>query len=120
MDISLNVPTINVRDRIPQAVIEEVARRIAVQFHPLKIILFGSYAYGNPKPESDIDLLVVMDTPLREIEQARQIRQFIDPLFGLDLIVYTPQRLAQRLIWGDQFLQEITGRGKVLYASPDA
>ena len=119
MNISLNVPTINVRDRIPQAVIEEVARRIAVQFQPLKIILFGSYAYGNPKPESDIDLLVVMETKLREIEQARQIRQFIDPLFGLDLIVLTPERLSQRLAWEDPFLLDIIRRGKVLYASPD-
>lgn len=119
MDISLTVPTVNVRDRIPQEVIDEVVRRIAVQFHPLKIILFGSYAYGSPKPESDLDLLILMETPLREVNQAREIRQFIDPLFGLDLIVITPQRLAQRLEWGDQFLQEIINQGKVLYESTD-
>jgi len=45
---------------IPLAAIRRFARRIANQFHPRKIILFGSYAYGKPHAESDVDLLVVM------------------------------------------------------------
>jgi predicted nucleotidyltransferase len=80
---------------------------------------FGSYAYGKPKPESDVDLLVIMDTQLSEIEQAATICRRIPYRFGLDLIVYTPRRLAQRLEWGDSFLKEITQRGVVLYESPD-
>jgi uncharacterized protein len=120
MDILIQVPTIDVRERIPYEVIAEITRLIVEQFRPQKIILFGSYAYGSPRPESDVDLLVVMDTPLRTIEQAQKIRQYLDPLFGLDLVVYTPESLAQRLAWGDPFLLEIVARGKVLYESADA
>lgn len=120
MDILLQVPTIDVRERIPFEVIAEIARLIVEHFHPQKIILFGSYAYGSPRPESDVDLLVVMDTPLRTIQQAQKIRQQLDPLFGLDLVVYTPENLAKRLAWGDTFLKEIMAMGKVLYESADA
>jgi uncharacterized protein len=120
MDINLQVPTIDVRVRIPDAVIAEVARLVAERYHPQKIILFGSYAYGTPRPESDVDILVVMDTPLRPTQQVQQIRAYLNPLFGLDLLVYTPQVLAQRLAWGDGFLQEIIAKGRVLYESPVA
>jgi hypothetical protein len=61
-----------------------------------------------------------METSLREPQQALQIRQYLNPLFGLDIIVYSPAKLAQRLAWGDNFLSEITERGIVLYESPDS
>jgi uncharacterized protein len=120
VDTSLYVPTIDVRQRIQPDVIRLLARQIADRFHPQKIILFGSYAYGQPRPESDIDLLIIMKTELRESKQALQIRQFLNPLFGLDLIVYTPEKMDQRLALGDFFLSEIIERGIVLYESPDA
>ena len=53
-------------------------------------------------------------------QQALQIRQMLNPLFGLDILVYTHQRLEQRLAWGDSFLQEIMDQGVLLYESPDA
>jgi len=115
----LTVPTIDVRDRIPEEIIRELAARIASQFNPCRIILFGSYAYGKPHPASDVDILVVMDTPVRESKQALQIRQAINPLFAVDILVITPARLAQRLLWGDSFLKEVTQKGVVLYESPD-
>lgn len=117
-DTALSVPPITIRDRIPQAAIEDVVQQIVDLFHPLRIILFGSYAYGKPHPESDVDLIVVMETKLSETRQAVEILRSISYLFGLDLIVYTPQRLAQRLEWGDPFVREIVNRGKVLYESP--
>jgi predicted nucleotidyltransferase len=117
MDRSLSVPTVDVRTRIPDEVIRELARRIAEEFAPLRILLFGSYAYGHPRPESDVDLLVVMDTSLRETQQALAIRQHLKPLFGVDILVYTPERLEQRLAWGDSFLREIVERGITLYKS---
>jgi predicted nucleotidyltransferase len=61
----VKVPTIDKRKRIPQKAIDQVVEQIVEKFKPQKIILFGSYARGNPRPESDVDLLVVMDTPLR-------------------------------------------------------
>ena len=119
MTTPLDVPTIDVRRQIPYEVIVEIARRIIEQFRPQKIILFGSYAYGTPGPESDVDMLVVMETALRESQQAQKIRQYLNPLFGLDLIVYAPDRLAQRIAWGDAFLSEIVSKGKILYESTD-
>jgi len=115
--MSLAVPTMDVRKRIPKAVIRELARQIAEKFKPQKIILFGSYARGNPRPESDVDLLVVMDTPLRETQQSLQIRLALKADFGLDLIVHTPKRLAERLAMNDYFLQDVIMEGKVLYES---
>jgi uncharacterized protein len=111
------VPTVDVRERISSEVIVELVHQITMQFCPKKIILFGSYAYGTPRPASDIDLLIVMNTSLREVQQAQEIRQFLNPLFGLDLIVYTPETLTKRLEWGDPFLKEIVTRGKVIYES---
>lgn len=117
MSSTLSVPTVDIRTRIPEDVIHELARRIANKFNPVRIILFGSYAYGNPRPESDVDILVVMNTMLRESQQALQIRQHLNPLFGVHILVYTPERLEQRLSWGDPFLREILERGVVLYES---
>ncbi|MFN3308894.1 MAG: nucleotidyltransferase domain-containing protein [Anaerolineales bacterium] len=116
----ISVPPITQRQRIPQEAIEDVARQIAQKFRPHAIILFGSYAYGTPKPESDLDLLVIMDTPLRETQQALIIAQSLEwDWFGLDLIVYTPKKLQQRIDLGDSFLKEIITRGKVLYEASD-
>ena len=100
---------------IPSA-IRALVQRIAERFQPEKIILFGSYAYGYPKPESDVDLLVVMDTPLRARQQRLEISRAVSPRpFPLDIVVRTPHELAERIALGDLFLREITTRGKVLY-----
>ena len=117
MDSLICVPTVSNRTQIHQATIQNLVEQISVLFHPQKIILFGSYAYGSPRPESDVDLLVVMDTQLSELEQAAVICRAIVYRFGLDLVVYRPQRMAQRLEWGDSFLREIIQRGITLYES---
>lgn len=115
----VNVPTIDKRKRIPQEAIDEVVLQIAEKFKPRKIILFGSYARGNPRPESDVDMLVVMNTPLKEVQQAIQICQQIQYRFGLDLIVHTPKHLAERVKMGDWFLRDVLEEGKVLYEARD-
>ena len=98
--------------------IRRFARQVAEHFQPDKIILFGSYAYGTPHADSDVDILVVM--PARnQIDQACRIDDAIDPPFPLDLIVRTPKNLAWRLAEGDWFLREITAKGKVLYEKDD-
>ena len=99
---------------VPRAVIRDYARQIAEQFRPDCIILFGSYAYGKPHKDSDVDILVVM--PARdEINQAVRILERTNSSFPLDLIVRTPRNLRWRLQEGDWFLREIVGRGTVLY-----
>ena len=115
--VVVNVPTIDERKRIPQKAIDQVVEQIVEKFKPQKIILFGSYARGKPRPESDVDMLVVMNTSLREVQQAIQICQKIEYRFGLDLIVHTPEHLADRLKMGDWFLKDVIKEGKVLYES---
>ena len=61
-----------------------------------------------------------METLERESQQAMQIRQYLNPMFGLDVIVYSPAKIKQRLALGDSFLTEIIERGIVLYESPDS
>ena len=112
---AIEVPTVDKRKRIPQKAIDEVVRQIAEKFHPQKIILFGSYARGKPRPESDVDLLVVMDTPFKESQQSLEIRRHLGVMFGLDLIVYTPDRLRERVLMDDWFVKDILKEGKVLY-----
>src|ERR1700681_1070114 len=104
---------------IPMRVIRRYARAIAEKFQPEKIILFGSYAYGTPHEESDVDLLVIM--PARNaIDQAIRIESAFERQFLLDLIVRTPRQmeLGLRTDDCDWFLREITEKGKVLYEAP--
>ena len=115
----VNVPTIDERERILQEAIDEVVHQIAEKFEPQKIILFGSYARGNPRPESDVGILVVMETPLKESKQSLEIRRYLGVMFGLDLIVYKPQHLEERLEMGDWFLRDVLKEGKVLYEARD-
>ncbi len=117
--VTVHVPTIDERERIPQEAIDDVVRQIVEKFEPQKIILFGSYARGNHRPESDVDLLVVMNTQLRDVQQAIQICQQIEYRFGLDLIVHTPEYLAKRVKMNDWFLIDVLKEGKVLYEARD-
>jgi predicted nucleotidyltransferase len=104
---------------VPMRVIRRFARQVAERFRPDKIILFGSYAYGTPHQDSDVDILVVM--PARnQIDQSVRIELACDPPFPLDIIVRTPKNMKWRLEEGDSFLTEITSKGKVLYEKNDA
>ena len=96
--------------------IRGLVRRIADKFQPEKVVLFGSYAYGNPGSESDVDLLVVMNTSLSSRQQRLKISQAISPRpFPLDIVVRTPEELETRLKLGDPFLQEVISQGRVIY-----
>jgi predicted nucleotidyltransferase len=97
--------------------IADVVAQLVERFHPQRVVLFGSYAYGTPTPDSDVDLLVVMETPLRHAEQAVEIRKAVDCPFPVDLLVRTPQHIAKRVALGDVFLREILTKGVVLYAN---
>src|SRR5262245_2063535 len=104
---------------IPMSAIRRFARRIAERFHPEKIILFGSYAYGTPHNESDVDLLVIMPTR-NAIDQAIRIDEAFEWPFALDVHVRTPYQVKRGLKEGDcdWFLREVMEKGKVLYEAP--
>ena len=114
----LHAPPITERKRIPKKTIDAVVQHIVEDFQPQKIILFGSYAHGTPRPESDVDLLIVMDKDKNE-RKSLEIRRALNVNFGLDLVVYTPEHLRQRIELGDSFLKEIVQQGKVVYESLD-
>src|SRR5947209_20303639 len=104
---------------IPLSAIRRFARQIAERFHPEKIILFGSYAYGTPHEESDVDLMVIM--PARNvIDQALRIDLALERPFSVDLHVRTAKQIERRLKEDDRdwFLHEIVTKGKVLYEAP--
>ena len=99
---------------IPRRLIHRFARQVAERFHPDKVILFGSHAYGKPHADSDVDILVIMPTR-NELDQSVKICLDVEYNFPLDLLVRTPANVAWRLREGDSFLSEIVERGKVLY-----
>src|SRR5438445_5289521 len=99
---------------VPMRLIRRFARQVAEHFQPDKIILFGSYAYGTPHEDSDVDILVII--PARnQLDIAVRIDCAIEAPCPLDLSVRTPKNMAWRLEEGDSFLREITSKGKVLY-----
>ena len=101
---------------IPLSAIRRFACQIAERFHPEKIILFGSYAYGRPHPESDVDLLVIMPT-YDVVAQEIRIGFALDRPFSHDIVVRTPQQIERGLREDDcdWFLREVIDKGKVLY-----
>jgi predicted nucleotidyltransferase len=98
--------------------INAVARWIADRFRPQKVILFGSYAYGTPNHDSDVDLLVVMPVRGDVVRKAAEIRLSIWDAglmpHSMDLLVRTPSQVRRRLAMGDSFMREILEKGKVL------
>ena len=105
---------------IDAAQIRRVSEEIARRFRPERIILFGSYAYGIPTEDSDVDLLVVMPFEGRTAKQAIEIRSAVYAGFPMDLIPITPERLKYRLEIEDFFLREVVEKGRVLYEASHA
>jgi predicted nucleotidyltransferase len=100
--------------------IQEYARRLGEEFSPQRVILFGSYAYGQPTPDSDVDLLVI--TPLEgdAVAKSVEIQLKLRAPFPLELLVRTPEKVRERLEMGDGFMREILTKGKILYETNDA
>lgn len=94
----------------------EVIERLVAALNPHKIILFGSYAYGRPTPDSDVDLLIVWDAPASRRERAAVIARALgyDYPFPMDILSKTPQELAEEAP-RNFFLREVLTRGKVMY-----
>jgi len=107
-------------EKVTQKTISAFARQIAQQFNPHKIILFGSYAYGKPTADSDVDMLVIMPFEGKSAYKATEILLATDPCFPIDLLVRTPEQIKTRVELGDFFIREITKKGKVLYEAADA
>ncbi len=107
-----------VTDPTANEMLDKAVRRIVESYQPEKIILFGSYAYGQPQPDSDFDLLIIKESNDRPIDRRIHVRMLLQPLKVRPVvspIVLTPTELERRLSMGDQFAQEIVARGRTLY-----
>lgn len=101
---------------IPFTKIQEIANTIVREFQPEKIILFGSYAWGTPGPDSDIDLFIVKDTNVPTKKRIEEVdRLFLRRALPMDFLVYTPTQVQQRRELGDSFVEGIVTKGTMLY-----
>lgn len=100
-----------VGETLPSAI-----ERIVAEIRPEKVVLFGSYAYGEPTPGSDVDLLIILETDAPSKERSWTVSRLLLPRpFPVDILVKTPQEVERALVQGDLFMHEILERGKVLY-----
>ena len=100
--------------------LRHVTRQIVQQFHPQKVILFGSYAYGQPTEDSDVDLLVVIDTDEPPLHVAAKIAAAIEHPFPLDIVVRTPVEFVSAVQRRGVFATEVATKGITLYEAGDA
>ena len=105
---------------VPLSAIRRFARQIAERFRPHQIILFGSYAYGRPTEDSDVDLLVLMTVPPEEVRRkVVEIRLRVPHPYPLDLLVRSPEQIDYRVALNDWFFKEVMEKGQVLYERPN-
>lgn len=104
-----------ITDRTVLNHIASLCQRIVDRFRPQKVILFGSYAYGNPTADSDIDLMVVMPYEGNELDKMVEVRRLLDSSMPVDVLVKTPRQIKERIEMGDFFIAEVMEKGKVLY-----
>jgi predicted nucleotidyltransferase len=104
---------------IDEKSIQDLRDRITAECQPERIILFGSYAYGTPGVDSDVDILVIVDHGESGPKKAAEILSRINPRIPVDLVVRTGDEVKSRLQADDFFLAEIMNHGKVLYEAPN-
>lgn len=96
--------------------IVEITDKIVREYQPEKIILFGSYAWGKPNKDSDVDLFIVKKTEKNIFERNREVGKIV---FGsrvaIDALVYTPEQFKTRKEIGDPFVRNIINNGKTIY-----
>ena len=102
--------------------IKDIIDKIVKEYQPEKIILFGSWAWGSPGPDSDVDLFIVkrsQDTrPIRE----RKLQSLLFPReIPIDVLVYTPEEVEESVHKKrNLFIEDIVRNGKVLYTKPES
>jgi len=102
---------------VTQSQITELCKIIVQFFQPHSIILFGSYGYGKPMENSDVDLLIILPYAEQNAFKSWEILNKANPKFPVDIMVRTPQQIQQRIELNDFFIKEIIEKGKVLYDS---
>jgi len=99
---------------------QQIVEKIVKGYAPQKIYLFGSYAWGEPDGDSDLDLLVIKETQARRIDREVEVVQLFDGpsrRLPVDVFVLTPEELERRHRRGDPFVEMILTEGHLLYAA---
>ena len=105
---------------VTEEILDAIVQRLVLALHPYKIIVFGSYVYGVPSPDSDLDLLVILETQARPVDRYLSVSRLIRPRpFPVDILVKTPEEMARAVAHGDPFIVEILTQGRVLYERAD-
>ena len=108
-----------VKDKKLRRLILRIVEQIKEGYEPERVILYGSYAYGEPTEDSDIDLFIVKETDKRRVDRFVEVKRLIyEPgrRISISPLVYTPKEVEERLALGDDFVEEVLTRGEVLYA----
>lgn len=103
-----------------RATIEQIVELLKGRYQPERIVLFGSWAYGDPSEDSDVDLLIIKSASQPFHRRWAEVYQLVQPLVrGIDFspFVMTPEEVTQRQRARDPFLEEILTRGETLYAA---
>lgn len=108
-------------NKLPEK-IQEIVDKIVREYQPEKIILFGSWAWGAPHEDSDVDLLIVKESSRPRIERAREINSLLFPTnVPLDLLVYTHEELEQSINHSrNLFLEDVVQNGRIVYEQPNS
>lgn len=99
-------------------IIRRIADKIKKEYNPEKIVIFGSYAWGKPTKDSDIDLFIIKETNEKPRDRRIKIREILDEenaSVALGPMVYTPSEIKKRLMMGDDFIKKILNKGVVVY-----
>ena len=105
------------KKEVQNKIIPSIIERLAREYVPEKIVLFGSYAYGNPDDDSDIDLLVVKKTSENSMERWLHVHKILIDFHSISItpFIYTPEEINNRLKLKDFFIMEIIRKGKIMY-----
>jgi len=97
--------------------IQKITDTIVKEFNPQKVVLFGSYAWGNPTADSDIDLFIIKDDAKKSVrEMAIDVERILLPRTSpIDIIVYKPAQVKEGLRDRNTFITRIITKGKILY-----
>lgn len=102
--------------------LDDLVGKIVKEFQPEKIILFGSWAWGNPGPDSDADLLIIKRSSKPRLQREQELNAILFPReMPLDLLVYTPDELEQSINRNrNLFIEDVVRNGRVLYTKADS
>ncbi len=101
---------------ISQTTVDTIIKTIVEHIHPQKIILYGSYVYGHPTEDSDLDILIIAESDLPRYKRAREIHRLFNPYpCPMDILVYTPQEVARFGGHPSAFIHTVLEKGELVY-----